>query len=234
MKTAARIIALTVSLILLVTTVAWAMIDFTSGTLVTALFAILAFLSAFSEYDKRSGSPRFRLRFRGRYEDILRAVLGFRYRRSPSIKYDFYFPTRRRHDRHRIGVFRLEDRDRTGSIKSVVHFPPNADPYDIVTFIGTEPKIRIEDLNGDGRPELFIDYLPGAHTHVVSLFQLDIYERFVLVPGSRLSADWGPVKVEYKSLINKYVIELLRGQGAAGSDAVPVTYVIDEDEVVPQ
>ena len=235
MKTAARIIALIVSMILLVTTVVWASIDLTTGTLVTALFAILAFLSAFSGYDKHSGSPRFRLQFRRRYEDIMRTILGFRYRRLPLRgKHDFYYPTNRRHDRHRIGVSIVQDRDKSGLIKSLIHLPPNADPYDILTFSGAGPNIRIEDLNGDGKPELFIDYAPGAHTHIVSLFRLDAHERFILVPGSEQYADWGPVTVEYKSSIGKYVINLLRGPGAAGSNAVPKTYVIEENEVVPQ
>ena len=232
MKLVLRSIFLVFSLALLAATVVLLVTDRGLNSMVTALSAVITFLAAFSDLKFDKPVPRFRFAFRRIYEDLLRHILGFRYRRRPPLQeYEFRFPSSRRHDTHRVAVLLVCDRDHTGFLKSIVHVPPNADPYDVLVYSGTQPQIRLEDLNGDGRPELFVDYVVGAHTHCVVVFQLDEFERFVLIPGSRLFADWGPVELEFDPSIKRYVIKLLSGAGAAGSNAVHVSYVINKDSV---
>lgn len=232
MKLAIRSLLLGASLVLLVMSVILAVTDHTLNSMVTALSAVVTFLSAFSDLKFDAPVPRLRFAFRSTYEDLVRYVLGLRYRRRPPLQeQEFYFPTNRPHDRHKVAVVLVSDRNQSGLLKSIVHIPPSADPYDVLVYSGTQPQIRLEDLNADGRPELFVDYVAGAHTHCVSVFQLDDFQRFVLMPGSRLFADWGPVKLEFNPSIRRHVINLLSGAGAAGANAVEVRYVIKEDRV---
>jgi hypothetical protein len=235
MKLILRSILLVASVLLLGASVILAVTDRRLSSIVTALSAVVTFLSAFSNLEFDTRVPRFRFAYRKIYEDLLRLVLGLRYRRRPPLReYEFRFPTNRYHDRHRVVVLPLNDRDRSGRLKSIVHVPPSADPYDVLVYSGTEPRIVLEDLNGDGRPDLFVDYVAGAHTHGVAVYRLDELERFVLIPGSKLFADWGPVEVEFDPAIKCHVIKLLSGAGAAGTDAVHVIYVIRENRVEPR
>lgn len=113
-------------------------------------------------------------------------------------------------------------------IKVIVHRAPKADPYDVLTVEGAVGEIAATDLDNDGRPELFVDTVIGAHTHQVSVYTLNTYNRFQEVHGSPLYADWGPVRIDPDTVSGAYRISLLRGRGAAGKDAKPVIYILKD------
>ena len=92
MKLVLRSIFLVFSLALLAATVVLVVTDRGLNSMVTALSAVITFLAAFSDLksDKPGESdkpgPRFRFAFRRIYEDLLRHILGFRYRRRPPLQ----------------------------------------------------------------------------------------------------------------------------------------------------
>jgi len=130
--------------------------------------------------------------------------------------------------KHEIASFHISDTLGSRLVKAIVHRAPSADPYDVVTVEGAKPSIKIVDLDLDGRPELFVDTVVGAHCHQANIFCLNHLNRFQEAQGSPLFADWGPVQLAQADGSSKYRITILRGAGAAGRNAEPLTYMLTD------
>lgn len=152
-------------------------------------------------------------------------ALRTRHKSRPISITNFQTSTETETDKHHvISVYLIRDSANSGLVKGVVHQAPGGDPYDIFTVEGTEPIVKVLDLDGDGEPELFVETVLGAHTHQVNIFRLSSLNRFFEVPGSPLISDWGPVKLTKADNSAFHLITILKGSGPAGINAQPYSY----------
>ena len=205
----------------------WALVEpgWSSATAaLSSLAAVLAVLSdpAISRHLERIGSWK-----QSREGRLLSKRIKKRHQRKPDQVLSFALPESP--DRkHEVASYLIGDTHGSGLIKAIVHRAPSADPYDIATVEGAKPCMKVVDIDSDGRPELVLDTVVGAHTHQVSVFTLNGLDRFEEVQGSPLFADFGPVELTRSECSGKYEITILRGSGAAGGNAKPVTYTLTD------
>jgi len=223
-------VLLTIASLALVLCVSWAVMEPGWGSATSTLFSLIALLTVASdpEISTRLGNARksaiaraeksFNAVFKARHENPVSELTSFSLPDEPGME-------------HQIGIHLLRDARCSGLIKAIVHLPPKADPYDIMTIEGASPRFQV--LNLESRPALFVDTVVGAHSHQVRIFRLTGQNRFEEIGGSPLFADWGPVELEQTLDAESYQITVLRGPGAAGSNAEPHKYMLSDRGLQP-
>ena len=210
----------------------WVLIEPGWASATTLLFSLVAFLTVVSDPEISEKLGQLRRSALNRAGRRLSSTIKTRHQRQPNEIVSFFLPGESKL-KHEIGVYLLKDSHDSGLIKALVHRAPLADPYDIMTVEGAQPRFQVLDLDHDGRPELFVETCVGAHTHQVNVFRLNRLNRFHEVQGSPLFADWGPVTLEQADHSSIYQITILKGSGAAGSNAKPLTYLLSERGLEP-
>lgn len=75
----------------------------------------------------------------------------------------------------------------------------------IFQFEGSCGEFCVEDIDGDGVPELLIGYKRGAHTECIKLFKLDRNFDFAAIEGSDVCGDFSLVTWEF--VYTKFIIK---------------------------
>jgi hypothetical protein len=223
----AKQILLAVTGVALVACVAWALLEPGWSSATATLSALVAMLGVLGDSELTSRLGRITLWKDRRASRRLRRKLKKRHQRQPDQVLTFAVPGAPEEE-HEVALYLLEDMSGSGLIKAIVHHAPSADPYDVITLEGAKPDVKVLDLDADGRPELLVDTVVGAHTHQVNVFCLNSLNRFQEAERSPLFADWGPVELARADRSPEYQITVLRGSGAAGSDAKPATYRLSD------
>lgn len=220
-------ILLIISGMTLILCLVWAVMAPGWGSTTTAMFSLIAFLTVASDPSISERLSKFRPTAIDKAGQALSTALKARHEKPP-IEMKSFSLENEPESKHEVGVYLIKDSRNSGLIKAVVHRAPSADPYDVMTVEGAQPQIEILDLDNDGLPELFVDTTVGAHTHSVSVFRLNGQNRFHEVLGSPLFADWGPVSLDPVEGSPNWKITILKGSGAAGSNAKPHIYILTD------
>lgn len=217
MSPTVKLMAAIIALIVVVASTIWARSQPGFASTLGALSSLVVFLGLIADGEVFSW---LRKKWPSKFSWLakpLRKSLHTRFTRDPIQLIEFIDPKNTKAV-HRVASYSLVDDHGTGLLKTVVHHPPEGDPYDILTTEGNAPTFKVLDLDGDGQPELFVDAGVGGHGHMVHVYRLSPL-RFTEVKGAPLFADWGPVSVDKIKESGRYEISIKVGAGPAGSDA---------------
>ncbi len=212
-----KLVAAIIALVAMIASTMWARLELEFSSILAVFSSIIIFLGLIADGEVFSWlNKKWPSKFSWMVKPLLKTIHS-RFNRDPVKLIEFMLPDNEEAI-HRVASYVLADDYGSGLLKTLVHHPPNGDPYDILITEGNSPSFTVLDLDQDGQLELFVDAGVGVHSHRVHVYRLSPLH-FSEVQGSPIFADWGPVSVVKRENSSLYEINILVGAGAAGSNA---------------